>query len=610
VIKVCGVINKKKYPDRFISLEENLKLLKEIRFNIYDSIYDDSEKIIDWSGYDILLLHQSDIEVDEAAFNDSVEKYTGNTIFFTGGISGVNRLNEHVYEFNYTILINNFHQILNDVITNTIVVEKYNIIEFPTNYLKQYADSLVSHEKLSNEQFSDIIQCLNSMQLSKILFVDDSIKPDFINRPLEKITISNSFEKAIEIAKDNKFVFAVVDYDLKSKNGNGIDLSKILIKENPKIKILFLTGKDDFDTVFKSFSVGINHFVSKQNFCIGYFRSVVDLIEFDYAPFILGKSKAVLDMFQRVSFYSKLSDDILITGENGTGKELVAQSLYFLGRYKGKMISKNCSGIPETLFESEMFGYKEGAFTGALKSGRISPFEESENGILFLDEVGELPQAQQVKLLRVIQDRQVTHLGSNITSRFNARLVFATNKDLLSEINNKNFRQDFYYRISGSEILVPPLRERKEDIELLTAFFAYKFFTRNKQYSSLNLQIDKDSLKQIIEYKFPGNIRELEKIVNRSLVEMLLKKKNILKMIVPAAAKNSQDNSSGIKGINIENIIGLLENETILSKGLNDDLKREIINFLVAKEYSSKTIAKLFSLNEQSFKNLRSKLKI
>ncbi len=610
MIKVCGVINKKKYPDRFISLEENLKLLKEIRFNIYDSIYDDSEKIIDWSGYDILLLHQSDIEVDEAAFNDSVEKYTGNTIFFTGGISGVNRLNEHVYEFNYTILINNFHQILNDVITNTIVVEKYNIIEFPTNYLKQYADSLVSHEKLSNEQFSDIIQCLNSMQLSKILFVDDSIKPDFINRPLEKITISNSFEKAIEIAKDNKFVFAVVDYDLKSKNGNGIDLSKILIKENPKIKILFLTGKDDFDTVFKSFSVGINHFVSKQNFCIGYFRSVVDLIEFDYAPFILGKSKAVLDMFQRVSFYSKLSDDILITGENGTGKELVAQSLYFLGRYKGKMISKNCSGIPETLFESEMFGYKEGAFTGALKSGRISPFEESENGILFLDEVGELPQAQQVKLLRVIQDRQVTHLGSNITSRFNARLVFATNKDLLSEINNKNFRQDFYYRISGSEILVPPLRERKEDIELLTAFFAYKFFTRNKQYSSLNLQIDKDSLKQIIEYKFPGNIRELEKIVNRSLVEMLLKKKNILKMIVPAAAKNSQDNSSGIKGINIENIIGLLENETILSKGLNDDLKREIINFLVAKEYSSKTIAKLFSLNEQSFKNLRSKLKI
>ena len=610
MIKVCGVINKKKYPDRFISLEENLKLLKEIRFNIYDSIYDDSEKIIDWSGYDILLLHQSDIEVDEAAFNDYVEKYTGNTIFFTGGISGVNRLNEHVYEFNYTILINNFHQILNDVITNTIVVEKYNIIEFPTNYLKQYADSLVSHEKLSNEQFSDIIQCLNSMQLSKILFVDDSIKPDFINRPLEKITISNSFEKAIEIAKDNKFVFAVVDYDLKSKNGNGIDLSKILIKENPKIKILFLTGKDDFDTVFKSFSVGINHFVSKQNFCIGYFRSVVDLIEFDYAPFILGKSKAVLDMFQRVSFYSKLSDDILITGENGTGKELVAQSLYFLGRYKGKMISKNCSGIPETLFESEMFGYKEGAFTGALKSGRISPFEESENGILFLDEVGELPQAQQVKLLRVIQDRQVTHLGSNITSRFNARLVFATNKDLLSEINNKNFRQDFYYRISGSEILVPPLRERKEDIELLTAFFAYKFFTRNKQYSSLNLQIDKDSLKQIIEYKFPGNIRELEKIVNRSLVEMLLKKKNILKMIVPAAAKNSQDNSSGIKGINIENIIGLLENETILSKGLNDDLKREIINFLVAKEYSSKTIAKLFSLNEQSFKNLRSKLKI
>lgn len=606
--KICCVINGKKYPDRFEELKKQLLSIKEIEFDIYNSIYDDKNTIV-WSDFDILFLHKSDIEPVEDIFYKSQSNYQGNTIFFSGGINKVNKISDLAYEINYTILVSNFSEIINDLITNRFIdVEKYKNIRMNENQKTLLKKDFSFHKELSQDQFFEIIEYLKTMQASKIFFLDDSISQNLINSTLKNIFLSNSFDTAKEIVSKNQFEIAIVDFDLKSKNGNGLDIARLLIKENKKIKIVLLTGRDDFDTVFQSFSIGINHFVSKDNFRKEYFERVLDTLEFDNAPLILGKSKAVLRMFELVSFYSKLNDDILIIGENGTGKELVAQSLYFLGKYKGKMISKNCSGIPETLFESEMFGYKEGAFTGALKGGRISPFEESENGILFLDEIGELPLVQQVKLLRVVQDRQVTHLGSNNFTGFNARLVFATNKDLIFEMNKKNFRQDFYYRISGSEIFVPPLRERKEDIELLTAFFAYKFYKRNKDYISSNLHIDVIALNQLIEYQFPGNIRELEKIVNRSLVEMLIKGEKTIKFIIPEneGIADSQKN----KAVSPDQIVRLLENGTISSKGISEDAKREVIRFLKEKEYLNKDIAKLLSLNEQSFRNLRSKLKV
>ncbi len=606
--KICCVINGKKYPDRFEKLKKQFLSIKEIEFDIYNSIYDDKNTIA-WSDFDILFLHKSDIELDEDVFYKSQSNYQGNTIFFSGGINKVKKISNLVYEINYTILVSNFSEIINDLITNRFIdVEKYKNIKVNETQKTLLKKDFSFHKELSQDQFFEIIEYLKTMQTSKIFFVDDSISQNLINSTLKNIFISNSFDTAKEIVSKNQFEIAIVDFDLKNKNGNGLDIAKLLIKVNKKIKIVLLTGRDDFDTVFQSFSIGISHFVSKDNFSMEYFERVLDTLEFDNAPLILGKSKAVLKMFELVSFYSKLNDDILIIGENGTGKELVAQSLYFLGKYKGKMISKNCSGIPETLFESEMFGYKEGAFTGALKGGRISPFEESENGILFLDEIGELPLVQQVKLLRVVQERQVTHLGSNNFTGFNARLVFATNKDLIFEINNKNFRQDFYYRISGSEIIVPPLRERKEDIELLTAFFTYKFYKRNKDYISSNLHIDNISLNQLIEYQFPGNIRELEKIVNRSLVEMLISGEKTIIFIIPENER--KDNSQKNKTVSPDQIVRLLENGTVSSKGISEVAKREVIRFLTEKDYSNKDIAKILSLNEQSFRNLRSKLKV
>lgn len=226
---------------------------------------------------------------------------------------------------------------------------------------------------------------------------------------------------------------------------------------------------------------------------------------------IIGNSKKIEEVRKMIKKIANSPSTILITGESGTGKELVAKAIHSCSdRVNDPFIAINCGAIPETLLESELFGYVRGAFSGASGEGRIGKFELANNGIIFLDEIGEMPLSLQVKLLRVLQERKIERLGSNKSIDLNIRVIAATNADLLSLIEQGKFRKDLYYRLNVLEIELPPLRERKEDIEILLESLIKKY---SLSFNKSLLKVDSNLLKILKNYNWPGNIRELENII-------------------------------------------------------------------------------------------------
>lgn len=208
------------------------------------------------------------------------------------------------------------------------------------------------------------------------------------------------------------------------------------------------------------------------------------------------------------------SSTILILGESGTGKEVLAKYIHFQSNRKGPFVAINCAAIPEELLEAELFGYEKGAFTGAIKS-KPGKFEIANEGTLFLDEIGELSPKLQAKLLRVLQEKEVERLGGNSPIKVEVRIIAATNKDLEKEVREGTFREDLYFRLNVIPIRVPPLRERKEDIPLFINFFLRKICERE----GIPLKrLSDEALKRLMEYNFPGNVRELENMIERLVI--------------------------------------------------------------------------------------------
>ncbi|MEK6738488.1 MAG: sigma-54 dependent transcriptional regulator, partial [Planctomycetota bacterium] len=229
---------------------------------------------------------------------------------------------------------------------------------------------------------------------------------------------------------------------------------------------------------------------------------------------IIGNSRAmlkVLDMVSRVAFSSAT---VLITGESGTGKELVARAIHFSGNRKdGKFVAINCATLSENLLESELFGHVKGAFTGAVKDKK-GLFEDADGGALFMDEIGDIPKSVQAKMLRVLQEGEFMSLGDTVTKKVDVRIIAATNQDLLQRVQDKDFREDLYYRLNVINITVPPLRERKEDIPLLVKHFIGKYNKKeNKQIKGVSPEIEKE----FYHYNWPGNVRELENVIERAI---------------------------------------------------------------------------------------------
>ena len=230
---------------------------------------------------------------------------------------------------------------------------------------------------------------------------------------------------------------------------------------------------------------------------------------------IIGKSKALYQVFQQVEQVAPMNATVLLLGETGTGKGVVARAIHSSSVRKDRpMITVNCATLPAALVESELFGRERGAFTGA-HDRQIGRFELASGGTIFLDEVGEMPIALQSKLLRVIQDGEFERLGSSYTLKTDVRIIAATNRDLQLEVKNGRFREDLYYRLNVFPISMPPLRQRKEDLPLLVNHFLTKF---NKKIGRQINSVPKETLKALLEYHWPGNVRELESVIERAVI--------------------------------------------------------------------------------------------
>ena len=245
-------------------------------------------------------------------------------------------------------------------------------------------------------------------------------------------------------------------------------------------------------------------------------KARIQKIEGDYSfGKMVAKSKAMQSVFQLANKAAQYKTTILILGDSGTGKELIARGIHYGGeRAAGPLVPVNCGGIPESLLESELFGYKKGAFTGA-DCNKKGLFQEAEGGTIFLDEIGELPLSLQVKLLRVLQENEIRRVGDSKSLQIDARVIAATSKKLEEEVEKGSFREDLYYRLNVMKVEIPPLRERTEDIPLLCKHFIGRFNEiLDKEVSGLA----PDAMARLLEFQWPGNVRQLENAIERAMV--------------------------------------------------------------------------------------------
>jgi len=316
--------------------------------------------------------------------------------------------------------------------------------------------------------------------------------------------------------------------------------------------------------------VNSNILINNKNEKIGAVETFMDISEiknltahlsefFKYEN-IVGRNKEIKQIISVLESVSQTDSSVLITGESGTGKELAARAIHLnSSRKTGPFIAVNCSAFVESLIESELFGHEKGAFTGAIKT-KIGKFELAQGGTLFLDEIGDLSIAVQTKLLRVLETREFERVGGNKTIKMDARIIAATNKNLLEEIAAKRFREDLFYRINVIHIHLPPLRERMDDLPLLINHFIEKF---NMKFNKNIKQFSSDAYELLLEYNWPGNIRELENVIEHCFV---LCNKDIIDVdCLPKRLKNIQNKNNFINDVNIRNSIEETEKELIIS---------------------------------------------
>ncbi len=298
------------------------------------------------------------------------------------------------------------------------------------------------------------------------------------------------------------------------------------------------------------------------------------------------KSEKLKHVFDLVHRLGKVDSTILIQGESGVGKEIIANELHRSSiRNEKPMIRVNCAAIPENLLESELFGYEPGAFTGAKKEGKMGIFELAHMGTLFLDEIGELPVALQVKLLRAIQEGEVTRLGATKPIKVDVRLITASNRDLWDMVEKKQFRKDLFYRLNVVPIIVPPLRERKEEIPALINHFTQLF---NNKYG-LNRKIDEKLMDILIEYKWPGNIRELKNLVERAIVTSPVDNIRDIRLYDDI---NMEDNGFQPASITVQLDSSL--------KGTLENLEKKILARSIKEHGSSRKVASALGLSQTS----------
>jgi DNA-binding NtrC family response regulator len=370
-----------------------------------------------------------------------------------------------------------------------------------------------------------------SDKVRSVLIVDDEVGV----RESLKMILKKDYD--VFLAKDAEEAFLqikehspdVILLDIILPDLDGLKVLERIKQNEPDIVVIMITATNTAKTAVEAMKLGAYHYVTKP-FDNDELRLIIsrslsekalkqELIfrreemdkSFDFGN-ILGKSKGMKDIFKVVKQIADSKSTVLIMGESGTGKELISRAIHYNSNRKNyPFVTINCAAIPETLIESELFGHEKGAFTNAIEK-KLGRFEVAHQGTLFLDEIGELSLTTQAKILRFLEEKEFNRVGGSKTIKVDVRLITATNKDLNQLIKKGGFREDLYYRINVVPIVIPPLRERKEDIPILIDHFINKFNVENNK----NVKgINKEALEFLMQYEWPGNVRELENLIER-----------------------------------------------------------------------------------------------
>ncbi len=380
--------------------------------------------------------------------------------------------------------------------------------------------------------------------MKKILIVDDELNMRLVLSAMLKkegfdVSSASNGREALQVLQSNRF--AVVITDLKMPDIDGMKLLSCISEQHPEVPVIMITAHGTIATAVEALKKGAFDYITKP-FDLDDLKNIISKAvktsalkenELFLTPSeldrlgIIGTSPRIMEIFEAIKRVAPTTTTVMITGETGTGKELVADAIHYNSpRKKNPLIKINCAAIAETLMESELFGYEKGAYTGAAVT-KPGKFELAHKGTLFLDEVAEIPREMQVKLLRVLQEQAFERVGGLRTIKVDVRIIAATNQNLFRQVQAGNFREDLYYRLNVFPIDIPPLRERKEDIPPLVDYFLEKF---NKKLG-LSVGMSDDVKAILLRQEWPGNIRELENLIERMM--LLAENKQITSREVP-----------------------------------------------------------------------------
>ena len=367
--------------------------------------------------------------------------------------------------------------------------------------------------------------------MAHILIIDDD---ESLGRSLQLQLELNQLESThcltgvagIEAVRNHTFCMVLLDLQLPDYDG--LDILQILKKEQPNLPVVIVSARQDMEATINAIKFGAFDYIRKpldmdevlitlekvkMNQEFKKTKSTRQVLNTWSSKELVGRTPAMQDVLKQIGLLSRNKVAILITGESGTGKELVARAIHKASCPDRPFVAINCAAVVPTLLESELFGHEKGAFTGAYQR-KVGKLEEAKNGILFFDEMGEMPVDLQTKLLRILQEREFERVGGTETIPFQARVLFATHCNLPQMIEQKKFRLDLYYRIAIAQIHLPPLRDRKDDIALITQYL----MERISQLQNIAVQrIEKEVFTKLRSHQWPGNVRELENVLTRAM---------------------------------------------------------------------------------------------
>ncbi len=372
------------------------------------------------------------------------------------------------------------------------------------------------------------------MKSNVLVVEDEELMRSILRQLLEdegyRVFTADSAENALEIFSAGDISATLTD--IKMSGMDGLELLDRIKTINDEAIVIIMTAYSSVDSAIAALRKGAYDYVTKPFVNEDLLQTIKNAIrtkelfsenralrrelnkKYSFAE-IIGKSEALQSVFRIIEKVADTNAGILIQGESGTGKELIARSIHFNSqRARQPFLAINCGALPESLLESELFGHTKGAFTGAA-ADKKGLFRSADGGTLLLDEIGEMPQSLQVKLLRVLQEQEVTPIGSSAAVKFDVRIIAATNKNLEKELAENRFRKDLFYRLNVIEINLPPLRERREDIPLLVKHFAAGIA---REQNVLEKPIKPEAMSALVNYIWQGNIRELQNAIERAFI--------------------------------------------------------------------------------------------